>query len=217
MRHITPILANKAQGPRITGKVKATAPLWSKMGLRVISMDETAQYMQALKSCQKVGCTKGKHFFVGFNEVIRRIERGEVGSVALVKSGPTLLLNHVLEAAVLRGISIVMLPADSAATLSVHMSVSKLTVLGISCHGQVGGLQLQGSYRIMPSKVAGPGHRVSNRLGIARATQYAAVLSSTTTQTEPMFSPAFSSMGVDPISATLDGLRDLSGRLMKRA
>ena len=196
----------------MAGKKAKSASAWVKCGLRVLGGEETTQFMRALQSCVKAGCMKDKHLFVGFNQVSRRLEHGDVVSIAIVKSYPIPISNYLVEAAAMRNVNVVMLPTDSATKLASCMGVSSIKVLAISGgerNGENGSktLKIKGSSSSPPSRVCDTS--TMKRLGISRSTP----LSDLHPSVLSYDSAALLAGEGGVISATLDGLNDLSARL----
>jgi hypothetical protein len=196
-------------------KKKSHIPLWVKYGLRVLNADETARYIKALMSCTGVGCKKGVHIFVGYREVSRCIEDGRIACIAVMKNSPRVMQDYLLEAAFTRGMSAVMLPSDATPRLSAHLKVNKLTVVGFSRHGLPSGISLNPNMHTYrhSEHVEAQGSRKSKRLGIARA-QLRPARANEGDSHDGDGKKCHIQGQDDSVSATLDGLRDLTASLM---
>lgn len=200
-------------------KVGAKSPRWVKSGMRVINSSELGNFFTTLSSCLAAGCIKGKHIIIGYNEVQKYLERGKIASIAFIKSGPTSLLDNLVDACLLRRVSVVVLPTEAADNLSRYLKVHKVSVIGVSNEGiQMKSSEVSSAYHnpllaSSSSVSSSASTRSSKRSGIARSTAVVAKPStgSKLVATEGLECDQATS---DTISANLDALRDLSLKLM---
>lgn len=111
-------LARKAQSAGQTNnKAKAKAKAtdasscsWTRLGVRVSSADSKELFLTHLRQSLSSGCQLGRDFVAGTNGVSKLLEMRNAAVLCVARDAPPCLHNHLVDAAHLQGVPVVVLP-----------------------------------------------------------------------------------------------------------
>lgn len=113
---------------QLQGKVHNCS--WSRLGLRVVPAEAKTQLLVSLGGALTAGCKLGRDFVTGSNSVSKLLESGNLSSVCVARDAPYQLHNHIVEAALARGVPVVILP-KLVEELAALLKLKSATCLGI--------------------------------------------------------------------------------------
>jgi hypothetical protein len=115
--------------------VSSSKSSWSRLGLSVLKEGQSTQVMDQLGNCLRVGCLKNIHIIVGYNNVMRKLEKGDLAALGLVKGAPADLEGPLVASAALQGVVINIFGRDDELRLSKILDVNRVMCFGITKHG----------------------------------------------------------------------------------
>jgi ribosomal protein L30E len=107
--------------------LKRSPVAWIRFNLKVIPSESKNVIFQKITRAMNTGAKVGIDFIVGANSITRFLERDFIAAIAVCRDSNHILTDHIIEAARLRRVPIVILPR------SVQELASLLQLKSISC------------------------------------------------------------------------------------
>lgn len=107
--------------------LKRSPVAWIRFNLKVIPSESKIVILQKITRALSVGAKVGIDFIVGANSISRFLERNFIAAIAICRDSNHILTDHIIEAARIRRVPIVILPR------SVQELASLLQLKSISC------------------------------------------------------------------------------------
>jgi hypothetical protein len=108
---------------------KRSPVAWTRFNLNVVPAESKNVIFQKITRAINTGAKVGIDFIVGANSISRFLERDFIAAIAVCRDSNHILTDHIIEAARIRRVPIVILPR------SVHELASLLQLKSISCLG----------------------------------------------------------------------------------
>jgi ribosomal protein L7Ae-like RNA K-turn-binding protein len=108
----------------------ATAAAWVRLGLRVSSAEQKAEFLRILGVALSAGCRRGKEVVVGINAVSALLDQKNLAVLCVGRDALPCIHNHLVDAAHLQHVPIVIFPKLTE-DLAKAVSVPRASCLGI--------------------------------------------------------------------------------------
>lgn len=123
---------NRGEKPRKSLLAVKRSPIaWNRFNLKVISAESKDIIFVKISKALSTGATIGRDIFVGANSVTRLLEKNRAAVVAVCRDSNHNLTDHIIEAARLRNVPIVILPKSSQELASL-LKIKRVSCFAIS-------------------------------------------------------------------------------------
>ena len=119
-----------ATGGKAAVSASASAAAWVRLGLRVSSAEQKAEFLRILGVALSAGCRRGKEVVVGINAVSALLDQKNLAVLCVGRDALPCIHNHLVDAAHLQHVPIVIFPKLTE-DLAKAVSVPRASCLGI--------------------------------------------------------------------------------------